>query len=55
MMKNIHLYTSSLVAFITEALLIFIEMRAADFRIFYESLTAAQTHVLINKRDEKIS
>ena len=55
MMKNTHLYTLNLVVFTTEALLIFIEMRAADFKIFYELLAAAQTHVLINKKDEKIS
>ena len=55
MTENTHLYTSNLVALTIEAFLIFIEIKAADFRIFYKSLTAAQTHVLINKKDKKIS
>ena len=54
-MKNTHLYTSSLVALTTKILLIFIKTEAANFRIFYELLAAAQTHVLINKKSEKIS
>ena len=36
-----------------KAFLIFIEMKATDFRIFYKLLTTVQTHVLINKRDKK--
>ena len=52
-MKNTHLYTLNLVAFTMKALLIFIEMRATDFRIFYELLATAQTHVLTDKRDKK--
>ena len=52
MTENTHLYTSSLVTFTTEVLLIFIETETANFRIFYKLLATAQTHVLIDKRDE---
>ena len=55
MTENTHLYTLNLVAFTMKAFLIFIEMRIADFRIFYKSLATMQTHVLTGKRSEKTS
>ena len=52
-MKNTYFYILNLVAFTTKAFLIFIEMRAANFRIFYELFVTAQTHVLTDKKNEK--
>ena len=54
MTENTHLYTSNLVAFTTEAFLIFIETKAVNLKIFYKSLVTAQTHILTDKKSKKI-